>query len=388
MRKNRDWGSPCLPLSRLSGPCSVYVHIPFCLRKCPYCSFYSLPLRRGEEEGYLSRLVEEIRFHGEMLGGRVRAETVYFGGGTPSLLSPGQWSRIFSVLRSCIPFEPGAEITVEANPESLSAEHLSIWKDWGVTRVSVGVQSFSDRELRWLERPHGAAEARRSLEMSVKAGFSVSADFIFGLEGQTLRQWKASLSEALDRGTEHVSIYQLSIEQGCRWFSNPPGEGPDGYPFYRWSQWYLPRKGFDQYEIASFCLQDRQCRHNLAYWTGKSVVALGAGAWGCLEGTRYRNEPSVEKYSGALRERGNAFLEAQVLPRKKEARQAAVLLLRTKWGIPFRDFQSRYGSNSLKEILRILREDVPKDCIAFRPDGAALTKRGMRVGNAIWSLLI
>lgn len=375
-------------LAELAGSFSVYVHIPYCLGKCPYCSFFSRPLSRGKEEEYLALLAEESRFYGSLLKHGAAGETLYIGGGTPTLLTPEQWEFLFSFLMKELPFSSSPEITVEANPESLTEQHLAVWKKWGVSRVSIGVQSFSDGELRWLERPHDAERARWALSAAVKENFSVSADFIFGLAGQTLQSWKNSLSEALRLGAEHLSIYQLSIDEGSRWFSSPPGELVDGYSFYRWSQWYLPKKGFEQYEIASFSPPGHHCRHNRAYWTNSSVLALGAGAWGYLGGSRYRNERSIEKYSASVENCGAGACEWDELSEEKRAREAAVLLLRTKWGISFAAFAGRYGVDFLAAILNTLKEEVPPDCLNLRPDGIALSAKGMRVANAVWSLII
>ncbi|GAB1399193.1 radical SAM family heme chaperone HemW [Aminivibrio sp.] len=370
-----------------SGPFSVYIHLPFCLRKCPYCSFFSLPLEEEGRDRYIALLEGEMAaWKGTFAGGW--ADTVYFGGGTPSLLTPLQWKRLFDSLEGALPLGGAPEITVEANPESLTREHLSLWRERGVTRVSLGVQSFSDAELLWLERPHDGRRAEEALASIAEEGLSPSADLIFGLGGQTLRSWKYSLDRALSLGAEHLSLYQLSLERGSRWFSRPPEGRPDGYPLYRFAQWLLPRKGFAQYEIASFSLPGRQSRHNRAYWTNKPVLALGAGAWGYWGGRRCRNEDTLTGYERAVQEKGRACMEWLELSEDEAAREAAVLYLRTAEGIPFAEFSSRYGGEILREILAILRELVPGSCLEWRRESVALTPRGMRVGNSIWSLLI
>ena len=370
-----------------SGAFSVYIHLPFCLRKCPYCSFFSLPLKDAGREGYMALLAMEMAGCKDRLAGGW-AETVYFGGGTPSLLTPSQWESLFNSLEASLPLGTTPEITVEANPESLTRDHLSLWRERGVTRVSLGVQSFIDAELLWLERPHDGRRAEEALALIAEEGFSPSADLMFGLGGQTLRSWKYSLDRALDLGAEHLSLYQLSLEKGSRWFTRPPEGRPDGYPFYRFAQWILPRRGFFQYEIASFSLPGRQCVHNRAYWTNGPVLALGAGAWGYWGGKRYRNEDTLKGYEQAVRKKGIACREWLELSDEEAAREAAVLHLRTAGGIPFDEFASRYGGEILREIRSILTEQVPGDCLMWRKDSVALTPRGMRVGNSVWSLLI
>lgn len=215
-------------LGALSGSFSVYIHIPFCLRKCPYCSFFSVPSTPGESEKYLDLLKEEIQFYRAFLGKGSEASTMYFGGGTPTMLTPDQWEDLLSFLGENIPISPSAEITVEANPESFTKRHADAWRKGRISRVSIGVQSFFDRDLLWLGRPHDASKACDAVRTAVREGFSVSADLMFGLGGQTLRSWASSVETALELGVEHISLYQLSIDEGCRWNSSPPPEERTG----------------------------------------------------------------------------------------------------------------------------------------------------------------
>jgi oxygen-independent coproporphyrinogen-3 oxidase len=368
---------------------SVYVHIPFCAGKCPYCSFFSVVPRRGEKEEYCSLLRTEMRFFGERLADEGKfVRTLYFGGGTPSLLSPDEWERLFDCFYHTFSFSERPEITIEANPESLTEGHLSVWKKHGVSRISIGVQSLSDDELLWLGRIHDADAARRALEQSVLSGFSVSADLMFGLGEQTLRSFKRSVTGVLDLGADHISLYQLALEEKCRWFAIPPEDRSDGYPFYRWSQWYLPGKGFFQYEISSFSRPEKECRHNFAYWTNGQVLALGPGAWGYAGGIRYCNERTLPGYFRAVRHSGNAVAEMEKMEEERRVREAAVLLLRTSKGIVFEDFASRYGHGNLLAVVGILEEGVPPACLSWSSVSVALSPAGMRVANAIWSLLV
>ena len=366
---------------------SVYVHLPFCAAKCPYCSFYSIVASDGDVEEYCLLLARETSLYGSILKeGGARAATVYFGGGTPTLLSPGQWRALLGRIRDELPVALGAEISVEANPDSLSEEHLAAWSDLGVTRVSVGVQSLCDGELRLLERLHDAEKARRAVAMCVGTGFSTAADLIFGLPGQTLRSFANSADGVIGLGADHLSLYQLALDEGCRWFGSSE-VAADGYRFYRWAQWRLPGRGFAQYEIASFSMAGRECRHNMAYWTGGSVLALGAGAWG-YAGVRYHNERTVEGYRAAVEGRGGAVEESEELDDRGQAREAAVLLLRTSAGIAFDEFSARHGREQMSAILTALEEGVPADCFRRTGSSIALSSKGMRVANAIWRLII
>jgi len=375
-------------LGALSGSFSIYIHIPFCLRKCPYCSFFSVPSTPREREKYMELLKEEILFYRAFLRNEAEASTLYFGGGTPTVLTPGQWEDLLLFLGENIPISPSAEITVEANPESFTEEHAAVWKKGRVSRVSIGVQSFSNGDLLWLGRPHDASKARDAVRMAVRKGFSVSTDLMFGLRDQTLPSWAFSVKTALELGAEHISLYELSIDEGCRWNSSPPSGMAEGYPLYRWSQWYLPRKGFSQYEIASFSLPGRHSRHNTAYWRRDPVLGLGAGAWGFLRERRYRNEGSLEGYASSVRACGGSVAEIESVSGEKSAREAAVLLLRTQWGISFDAFSHKYGQTILDSIRDTLMREAPADCFSVRPDSLSLTPKGMRVANALWSLII
>ena len=406
-------------LASCGGSLSVYIHIPFCAEKCPYCSFFSTVPRREEIEEYCRLLCMEIRYFGERLFKEERSaaipmirgvfgsgrpetlhrtkrsfcsptsvETIYFGGGTPTLLSPKEWELIFDSIYKYLPVSKKAEISVEANPDSLSEEHLDVWGKRSVSRISVGVQSLSNDELRWLGRLHDAEAARRSLRESAGSGFSVSADLMFGLRGQTLRSFKYSIDETIDLGVDHLSVYQLVIDEKSRWFTSPPEGRSDGYPFYRWSQWYLPRKGFLQYEIASFAWPGKECRHNTSYWTNGPVLALGAGAWGYVKGVRYRNEQTLSKYTNAIKHFGNAVAEAENPDKKERAREAAILLLRTAHGISFKEFALLHGEDELHSIIQILKENVPSNCLFWSSASVALSPKGMRIANSIWSLIV
>ena len=374
-------------LRGLNGPFSIYVHLPFCLRKCPYCSFFSVPSSITEREAYLAALKKEILFYSVNLDSGATAVTVYFGGGTPTVLTPDQWDDLLSFLFCHIRVSPKAEVTVEANPESFTQGHSDLWKDKGVTRVSIGVQSFSDSDLALLERPHSSADSRRAVETARRGGFSVSADLMFGLPNQTLRSWATSVKKALSLGVDHLSLYQLTIEEDSRWDDSPPSGLQDGYPFYRWSQWYLPQKGFGQYEIASFSRPTRHSRHNLAYWRRAPVIALGAGAWGFLDGLRYGNSRGLREYGKAVEGQGCAAEETERLVGAEGAREGAILLLRTKWGICKDDFINQYGKEIFESIRTTLLEGAPSQCIDDGPEYLSLTPKGMRVANSLWSMI-
>ncbi|MCR5347437.1 MAG: radical SAM family heme chaperone HemW [Fretibacterium sp.] len=370
-------------------PLSLYLHVPFCAAKCGYCSFYSRPPRGAAElDSWLEAVELEARLWRERAGRRIPLRTLYVGGGTPSLLPVPLWQRLLTVIEQNFDLTPLEEASVEANPSSLSEALLSLWEGSFFTRVSLGVQSLNDAELKTLGRLHDAGKALRAMErIAGSPRLTLSADLIFGVPGQTLRSWAASLKGVLAAGARHLSAYQLTLEP-----ETPLGRTapllPDGYPFYRCAQWALPHKGFLQYEISSFSPPGAECRHNLAYWRQEDVLALGPAAWGYLQGRRYANPPTLEAYLDAARHGFPHPLAAgESLGDRDRAIEAAILALRTRWGIRRREFSARWGAGLLREIEGVMSQ-LPPRLVQSSGGNLALTPAGMRVGNAVWTELL
>lgn len=364
-------------------PVSLYVHIPFCSAKCPYCAFYSQRPAAGDVSRFLESLGREIAILSGSWGKMPEVRTAFIGGGTPTLLEPTHWARLVSLLESTFTFLPGAEITVEANPGSINPEHLNIWKQWRVTRVSLGVQSLNDDDLRLLRRPHNSSQSLEAMFSVKDAGFSLSADLLFGLPLQNLRTWSSNLEGVLSAGAEHLSIYQLTLEPGTPWGDSPPEKLAEGYPLYRWAQYFLEKRGFRQYEVASFAKPGRWCRHNVAYWQQKNVIGIGPSAWGYQDGVRTRNAANLDEYVSCL-ERGESPVSfSEGLKGRELASEAAILALRTRWGVRFQKFRRRFGEEALAELLEKL-DELPSHILRRNKTSAALSREGMRIGNAVW----
>lgn len=374
------------PFEPPHGQLSLYVHVPFCERKCNYCAFESSVPSDGDAELWLELLEKELSWWMSRLG-KAKLATCYIGGGTPTVLNGAQWTRLCVILDRFFDFSPNTETTVEANPNSLRAEHLLAWRDWRVTRVSVGVQSFDDAELSMLGRLHSALQAYSAISASLASGFSVNADLMFGLPYQTLHNWGRTLKEAARSGIDHISLYQLSLEPGTPWADLEEALLPDGYAQYRWAQWYLPRKGFAQYEIANFAKEGRKSEHNLNYWREGEYLGAGPGASGYLGGWRYKNTGDFNIYAAKVNAGVMPVADGERLTDEKRAREAAVLALRTVSGINAGQYESEYGAGALAEIIKIL-EAMPSGLVEIACGRIALTRKGMRVANRIWSELI
>jgi oxygen-independent coproporphyrinogen-3 oxidase len=328
-----------------------------------------------------------LRWWDRQYGEKPLIHTLYVGGGTPTCLSVLQWQRLIESLVTHLERCLDTEISIEANPESLSVEHMALWKDWGVTRVSLGIQSLWDDELLWLKRHHTATRALWAVDQLLKYGFNVSGDLMFGLAGQSLKKWHHSLSGLVHSGVSHLSIYQLSIEEGSVWGKMPPSGLQNGYGHYRWSQWYLEEKGFSQYEIASFAKPGCECRHNQAYWFQKNVLPLGPSAWDYNDGVRFWNVRTLAEYVDRISQDKSAVEGKECLDLEKRGREFAVLALRTSQGIDISLFTQRFGDKLFNSILSDL-QNVPEDCLLMNGTSLALSRKGMRVANAIWSLII
>ncbi|MEG1825175.1 MAG: radical SAM family heme chaperone HemW [Cloacibacillus sp.] len=366
---------------------SLYIHVPFCTRKCNYCAFESAVPEEGGRELWLTALEREAELRAQTTARRPRLATCYIGGGTPTVLSPLHWRRLIQIIDKFYDFEDDAEVTVEANPNSLRAEHLLEWRDWRVTRVSIGVQSFDDAELEQMGRLHTGNQAHEAMSAALASGFYVSGDFIFGLPGQSFQNWGRTLREAARCGLHHLSLYQLSIEPGTPWASLDSAALGDGYAAYRFAQWYLPQKGYAQYETANFARPGKESRHNLNYWREGSYIGLGAGAAGYIEGVRYKNFGALARWAGALA-RGELPIESsEELTPAARAKEAAVLALRTTAGIEAAAYAASYGQEALEALYAKLRK-FPDDLCTARDGRIALSQKGMRVANLIWEEII
>jgi len=367
-----------LPFHEISGtPVSLYIHVPFCLRKCYYCAFHSVQKKSGDIEMWLKDMKEQIDLLRSSIG-KIIVNTVYIGGGTPTVIDEPGWLEIEGIFKENFNYTSDMEFSVEANPETLSDFHMKIWKSMGVTRVSLGVQSLNDDELVFLGRHHNANDVITAVS-ELKRNFDVSADLIFGLNGQTLSSWNYSICTLLKEGLKHLSLYQLTIEPETIFAENRPIL-PDGYKFYRFAQWLLPKKGLRQYEIASFAKEGHECRHNLSYWYQKNVIAVGTASSGYINGLRYTHVPVPDSYK-------TKEIVTERLDSEASGIEAAILALRTSFGINKKAFSEKHGEELLDKIIIELNK-IPESYLNITGNNISLTRRGMRVANEIWSRLL
>jgi oxygen-independent coproporphyrinogen III oxidase len=370
---------------------SLYVHVPFCARKCHYCDFYSVPYSESAGDDYVCALLVEWELMKEKYNlADVPVETLYFGGGTPTILSVRQWQTIVERLVGTLHFSSGYEWSVECNPDSFSAGKASLWLDSGVTRLSIGIQSFNDRELCLLGRLHDARQAADLLNHPVLPEFmSVGIDLMYGIPGQTPASLRASLERALDyKVVRHLSMYELTIGDQTDFgrrrgsLSLPPEEALAAMD--ELIAQTTAENGFEHYEISNFCLPGHACRHNEAYWRHKPYVGLGPSAHSYLPPRRFSNINLLNAYSDKLSGRQlpegfSATLDARTL-----SRETVFLGLRTNRGVSEEAFRSIAGCDFASGARAAVLDGLVRGgMMEHDPPFWRLTRKGMLFADAI-----
>lgn len=377
---------------------AVYIHFPFCVQRCQYCDFITYAGVSHFIRPYLAALHKEMRL---VLPGTEEADSVYFGGGTPSLLTPGQVAELIQIVDSMIGFDPNAEITLEANPGTVTLESLMALRKSGVNRLSLGIQSFLEEDLQILGRIHSVQQAKESIRDAQLAGFSnISPDLIFGLPGQTLTAWQRNLEEVLACGIQHLSLYSLIIEPDTP-FERMVDSGDLVLSdedlvadMFELAMDFLPKHGFQQYEISSWALgEDNESRHNKVYWKNSEYFGVGAGAHGKVGNYRVQNVNTIagfiQKMEKASDEQAqfSPALEEKIFVDEFTAMQESMLLgLRmTMEGVSESTFRNRHHADMnivfQDEIDRILKNGLGE--WQTKEDGKhlVLTHRGIMLGN-------
>ncbi len=371
-------------------PLALYVHIPWCVRKCPYCDFNSHE-RAGElpETEYVDALVSDLEGLLPSVWGR-RAGSVFIGGGTPSLFSPDAIDRLLSELRARVPLEPDAEITLEANPGTVEAARFRGFRDAGVNRLSLGVQSLDDGMLAALGRIHSADEARRAVQLALEQFGNVNVDLMYGLPGQSREQARADIEEVVSFGVQHVSAYQLMIEPNTVfWSTRPRLPAHDACADMQLAaEAALAARGYEHYETSAFALPGRRSRHNLNYWEFGDYLGLGAGAHGKLSfAERITRHERIKQPREYLQARGNSITQQKEVPAAELPFEFMLNALRLTGGFPLALFCERTGLPlaALEPALSLAEERgyIERDWQRARP-----TERGQRFLNEVVGLFL
>ena len=315
---------------RAEAPLSLYIHIPFCHARCGYCDFVTFTDKEDQRDAYIASLCREIDLYAP-----ARISTIFFGGGTPSVLEPAHIQALFKTLRSQFTIDPSAEITLEANPESLTEEKANAWRAAGINRLSIGLQAYDDALLKSMGRLHSVAQFEAAYALARRADFSnINIDLIYGFPDQSLDSWKRTVTRTAILQPEHISLYALKVEehtpfgvQGVRTDDDAEAE------MYDWARAYLPVMGYPQYEISNFARPGKTCEHNLIYWRGQDYLGLGVGAVGCVGGTRWDNEKNLASYYKAIQAGQRPRLREEILDAQARQFEQLMLGLRLREGM-------------------------------------------------------
>ena len=389
-------------------PLALYVHVPFCETKCPYCDFNTYAGIEALVPSYVPALRKEIAIWGEHLG-RPPVQTVFFGGGTPSYLPSGWIASVVDTIRSSMDLASDAEVTLESNPDDFTVAKLAEFLDSGINRLSIGVQSLDDKLLELLGRRHSADDAVRAYRMASEAGFdNVSIDLMYGLPQQTLEQWERTLDGAAELSPAHVSLYGLTLEEGTpmeSWVRTGRLADPDpdlAADMYQMAQEKMGGLGYRHYEISNWARPGRESRHNLTYWHNQPFLGVGPGGHSYLHGLRFSNMTSPREYSRRLNEGsketkylegsdGQAFESAPVvdrvekIDRRLEMAETLMLGLRLDEGIEIKGFAARFDARPT-DVYGEEIDDLHSLGLLETVEGRLrLTDRGRPLGNEVFS---
>ncbi|MCA1555554.1 MAG: radical SAM family heme chaperone HemW [Acidobacteria bacterium] len=395
----------------------IYIHIPFCRSRCSYCDFATGAYEGQLAERYVSALTKEISTfklppapgapeatigdiqigdprHGDEAARDV--DTIYFGGGTPSLLTPAQVERILRAVRERFRVAPDAEVTLEMNPGTVTPASVEGFRACGINRASFGLQTFDDEQLRRLGRTHTADDARRTLSLLREAGFdNVSFDLIAGLPGQTLAQWSENMDAALALHPAHLSLYLLEVHAGTplaeqlrqgRW---PQPDADVAAEMYQLLVERTRAAGYEHYEISNFCLAGREARHNLKYWTNAPYYGFGSSAHS-YDGARLRwsNERDAARYAELIETRGSARVETNELTARDAGAEALFLGLRLMRGVDLQAHQTQFGTDVRREYAADLSRFREAQLVELSGDLLRLTPSGVLLSNEVFAAFI
>lgn len=374
----------------------LYLHVPFCAHACPYCDF-SFEVWRGDlARRFLEAFPVELRHRAaEPPWREMTFDTVFVGGGTPTCLSGRRLGWLFAQVRERLHIAPHAEITVEANPETVTDATLTALLDAGVTRLSLGIQSFSDASLKRLGRHHSAARAVRAVRQARQAGFrNLNIDLMFAVPDQHIADWDKTLARALDLEPEHLSTYCLTIEEGTP-FARLAADGQLALPhestqlaMYERGIDRLTGHGYRQYEVSNFARPGMECRHNLTYWTGGNYLGLGPSAHSHVDGRRFANVRRLGQYLQLIESYGTATDLDEHLSTGQRAGESILLGLRMTEGLDLRAFESRFGLEAYASREAAIATLVASGLLERLDGRLRLTRKGLAVADAVCAELI
>ena len=370
----------------------IYIHIPFCKRRCIYCDFFST-IQSEKKPTYIHALCQELEMRKNYLEGE-EIETIYLGGGTPSQLTEKELNKIFTSLYNIYKVKEDAEITLEANPDDLTPEYVSMLRRLPINRISMGIQTFQEETLKLLHRRHTARQAIEAFQRCREAGFqNISIDLMYGLPGETLDTWKEDLQQAIALHPEHISAYHLIYEEGTALWKlrdeHQVEEADEDLSVTLFKNLIdeLKQAGYQHYEISNFCLPGLHSRHNSSYWTGKKYLGCGPSAHSFNGSSRQWNIASLDNYLKGIAS-GKPNYEIEELDLYTRYNDFVITSIRTCWGMSLSRLRSEYGEELYRYCLRMAKSHLGQGVLEIEEDTLRLTQEGIFISDGIMSDLL
>ena len=369
-------------------PIGLYVHIPFCIKKCNYCDFCSFAVDSVDwRSSYIDALCREIESYGEK---KIAVNSIFFGGGTPSLLSAEEFDRIVSCIKKSFNVLEDTEFSIELNPKTIDEEKLRAFVNCGVNRLSIGLQSIHENEMKILGRIHSYKNFLESYKIARQCGIkNINVDLMYGIPEQSLKSFEATIKAVTDLSPEHISLYGLIIEEGTPFYEKRkslslPSEDSECDMYYLAAD-FLKKSGYLHYEISNYAKDGRQCRHNLKYWKDEEYIGFGLSAYSYFDGRRFGNTDNFREY---LNLNAVKYSQCEIIDRESEAYEFVMLGLRLAEGFSLEEYQERFGVDFCKGREEIISRFLEEGYLIISDGRFSLTDRGFYVSNSIINELI
>jgi oxygen-independent coproporphyrinogen-3 oxidase len=368
----------------------IYIHIPFCKQKCNYCDFYSIKWDDESENKYIEAVISEINSYKDKLCGNYIVDTLFFGGGTPTIIKPENLGKIVDSLRGVIEIDKCSEISMEANPNTLTSENLRKYKNIGINRLSIGIQSLNDEILKKIGRIHNSTEALEAIDRAKNIGFeNINADIMFNIPGQTGYDIDEAVTKIIEKGVKHISFYSLKLEKGTPMYSLEknkkiimPDEELEREMYYAGRN-VMEKNNLFQYEISNFAVKGFECRHNLKYWNQDEYIGLGPSAHSFMDNIRYSNPSDLKFYCDNINTSKFERIIHEQLEKNDLMFEYIMLRLRLTEGLSINEFNNKF-SQDFKEVYKMqINFLVKNDLLEINSDFIRLTNKGMDISNYV-----
>ncbi|WP_300278363.1 radical SAM family heme chaperone HemW [Peptacetobacter sp.] len=368
----------------------IYIHIPFCVKKCKYCDFNSFNMNLNEKKIYLEDLKKEIEMYSSDYKNK-KIDTIFFGGGTPSILTSKEIEDLMRILKEKFDFSKEVEITMECNPGTIDREKLQTMKINGINRLSIGLQAVQNSHLKYIGRIHTYEEFEKNFKEARTIGFdNINIDLMFDLPNQTEDDWKESLKKVVKLNPEHISAYSLILEEGTELFEmynreefSLMDENKD-MDMYEYTINYLRENGYNQYEISNYAKKDKECKHNIIYWKCENYIGLGAGASGYLGKERYTNEMNLSDYHKKTYNNQKPIMSIEMLSEEEMIEEKVFMNLRMNEGINRKEFKEKFGIDFYEKYKNKIDTLKERNLLTIDDISIKLTQKGREISNNVF----